>query len=369
MITWDGLARAAAHPNVIAFSRVIRQGETNQDDSAFTLMNGGAHFDAPPWVHPAQSGIGGTSTASGAYQIVVGTWGDFLKAFGDMDFSPENQFLCYVWRLDYRHALEDVFAGRITNAIAKLAQYEWTSLQLSKNTDVAPAVYQAYGGTLADDSPDDAPPPPAVPTADDAAPTTPEPAPLLEQPQGETHMGVFAALLPEILQSIPSLISVFGSPNDSEVAKRNQAAGVVVADTLVKATNAVNLQDAVTKIQSDDAALKAATLALEPIIVKLTEVGGGLAEARKAAAVADGDWRKVVWSFPFILAVIIMPLVYAIVIASLVKASWLTEFTNDQRMFVWSFIIGGAFGAIVGFVYGTTIQSAKKDDIIAGRNP
>jgi hypothetical protein len=174
-------------------------------------------------------------------------------------------------------------------------------------------------------------------------------------------MGIFAALLPSILQSLPELLKVFGSDSDSEVRKRNQAAGVVVAETLIKATNAVNLQEAEEKLRTDPAALAAAREALSPVIAQLVETGGGgIDGARKAAASPDGDWRKLVFTFPFALAVAFLPLIYSVVLAALVKRPWLAEFSDDARMMVITAVINLILGALVGYVYGQSNQAVKR---------
>lgn len=171
---------------------------------------------------------------------------------------------------------------------------------------------------------------------------------------------ILGALLPSLLQSLPELIKVFGSDSDSEVRKRNQGAGLVVADTLIKATNAINLQEAAEKIQNDPAALQSARDALAPMIAQLGEAGGGGIEgARKAAEAAGGDWRKVVFTFPFLLFLALVPLIYAVVAAALVKQPWLAEFSDDARMMVITAVINLILGSIIGYVYGQSNQKNR----------
>ena len=46
------LAESLKNTNVQAFLRVIRAGESSQDDSAYTVINGGSHFtdfSKHPW--------------------------------------------------------------------------------------------------------------------------------------------------------------------------------------------------------------------------------------------------------------------------------------------------------------------------------
>lgn len=91
------------------------------------------------------------------------------------------------------------------------------------------------------------------------------------------------AFLPEILKLIPALGPLFSS--GSEVANRNLAAATVVGDTLVKATSALNLQDAVEKMQTDKEVLATAQEAIHELLPQLMEGGGGgIDGARKFAA-------------------------------------------------------------------------------------
>lgn len=347
-MTRDDLVAALTHDNVSAFLRVLREGESSQDDdTAFHIIVGGQRFDSfdqhPHIFVPQPNGT--QSSAAGAFQITWTTWTDYIRAYGPRPFTPEEQALCAVFLINRAGALDDVIAGRLDAAIRKLTKV-WTSLAIPKRQKEAPEIFAAYGGRLADSQ---------VPQPiDSPAPQT------TVAPQGKP-MGIFAALLPTILQSLPQLISVFGSPNDSEVAKRNQAAGVVVADTLIKATQAVNLQDAVEKIQNDPSALDAAHAAVNALIPQLVETGsGGIGGAREAMKITDGDWRKLVFSLPFVGMVAIMPLVWAIVAASVFKAGWLVEVDDQLRGVVWGFVIGTGFGSIIGFIYGTTNDSSKK---------
>ncbi len=75
-------------PNVAAFLRVIRQRESSQDDSAYTVINGGAHFTdfaRHPW-HGIPTTQG--ARACGAYQFLGTTWSDVAARYGIADFTP-----------------------------------------------------------------------------------------------------------------------------------------------------------------------------------------------------------------------------------------------------------------------------------------
>jgi muramidase (phage lysozyme) len=217
---------------VQGFLALIRQGETNQTDDAYRMCFGGSLFDAPPWVHPNTPITKGslTSTAAGAYQFLASTWKGLVAQYHFEDFSPANQDLGAIALIAGRKALAAVKAGDIHAAI-RLCGQEWASLpgsqygQPTQKLSKALEVYRQAGGALSE-------------------PADPPPV------KAEVKMpAALLAFLPEVLKLIPALGGLFGS--GSEVSNRNLAAAQVVGDTLVKATQAVNVQDAVEKMQAD----------------------------------------------------------------------------------------------------------------------
>lgn len=174
----DAVTAAYGEANCKAFLRVIRERESSQDDSAYTVINGGSHFTAPPWRHPWH-GIPTTqgARASGAYQYLGTTWARVAEALGfGEDFSPINQDLGAVYLIAGRGALSDVLSGRVAEACVKLRP-EWTSLpgaaEASPNwtMDKVREVFVRWGGTLAEPLPEQ----PAAPIEDvshQAAPAT-----------------------------------------------------------------------------------------------------------------------------------------------------------------------------------------------------
>lgn len=215
-MTRSDLIAARDDNNVGAFLRVIREGESSQDDSAYTELYGGSHFesfDDHPRKHFPLPG-GQTTSAAGAFQETEATWNDFTKLFGPMPFTPENQALCAVWLISRAHALEDVIAGRLHAAILRLSKV-WTSLALPKRQAQAAEVFVAYGGTLEE---------------------TPQTVVPIVTPQVKP-MGILAALIPSLFQVAPDLIRLFGGGPMSE---RNAAVAQKVADVAVQVTGAVN---------------------------------------------------------------------------------------------------------------------------------
>ncbi len=141
--------------NVRAFLRVIRQGESSQDDSiAYRMIVGrqGAQFSSFA-DHPRIFGTP-TSTAAGAYQITKTTWDWVRGQMGLKDFSPASQDAAALGLIAYRGALLDVLNGNLEAAIPKLRK-EWTSLPGAAENNAAAgsmakakSVFIAYGGSL-----------------------------------------------------------------------------------------------------------------------------------------------------------------------------------------------------------------------------
>ena len=129
---WTDLLPELENGNVLAFLRVIRQGETGQTPEAYRMMFGGSLFDAPPWQHPRMLHTfnGLSSTAAGAYQFISRTWDALVEQYHFPDFSPQSQDLAAVALIKGRGALDDIKAGDVSEAIRKCCE-EWASLPYS----------------------------------------------------------------------------------------------------------------------------------------------------------------------------------------------------------------------------------------------
>lgn len=343
------LREARNHPNVNAFLRVLREGESSQDDSAFTVCYGGTHFAAPPWDHPRKSIKAGawTSTAAGAFQFLQRTWDNLVKQYGFEDFSPDCQTEAAIALIAGRKALDDVMAGRFDQAIAKCNK-EWASLpgspygQPVMTMKQARMVYEAWGGSFAE-------------TTKSETQEANVPAPLIP-----IAIAAAQAFLPRLIEMIPALGAAFGS--GSEVQKRNVAAASMVADAVTKTLGEPNLQAAMERMESDPEALTQARDAVTSILPTLVEAGGGgLEGARKAAENQSGDWRKLVFSLPFVGLVAFLPTIWAVVAAAVFRASWLIEMDPQMRGTVIGFVMGTVAGGIVMYIYGASMtKSAPK---------
>lgn len=146
--------------NLNAFLLMLRQAEGTASADGYAALYGYrpgngkvfTDFSKHPNVY-FKTPWGGT-TAAGAYQITFGTYKDAAAATGLTDFSPATQDAMAVWLIDRRgRALQDVLAGRVQAAIAKLGNI-WASLPSSKSgqpqrsLDQLVSVYQNQGGLL-----------------------------------------------------------------------------------------------------------------------------------------------------------------------------------------------------------------------------
>ena len=346
-MTRDDLKAALRHPNIAAFLRVIRAGESSQDDSAYTVMYGGDHFDpvATKWQHPNKlnTARGLKSTAAGAYQFLFRFWTPIAKQYGLEDFSPPNQDIAALALIRECKAIDVIKEGLLHEAIRR-TRSRWASLpgagygQPEKSLAHAQAVFERYGGVVAASQPK------------------------VTQEKSMPLPAIVLPLLQVAASLIPQLGSLFGSGSDT--SNRNVAAATAVADTLVQATQAVNLQDAVARIQSDPEALQAATHAIADLWPSITEVGSGGIEAARKAAVTPGATpfhkQGVFW-----ITVGLLPLVYVIVLAALGKWEYIGDVTSETRAQVIGTVLGTILGGIVGYFYGTSAGSQRKTDVLA----
>lgn len=361
------LRAALEDSNVRAFLAVIDLGEHGphaDDEWRYRTMFGGGLFDAPPWQHPNRknAAAGLVSTAAGRGQFLAGTWADLVAIYGFPDFSPPCQDEAMVALVTRRDALDDVIEGRFEVAIEKCAR-EWASLPGSPygqpvlDIDAAARRYLERGGQLSGErKPAESFNPDSLETehyGDAVTESTVQPE------EVNTMSPIVLPLLQVAAQFIPQLAEKFSS--GSEVAKRNIAAGKVLADAITTATNSPNLQAAVEKMQADPDAVKAAKVAVAQQWPELFEVGGGIDEARKAAASVEQipPWKNpAVW---FMGAFI--PLIYGA--AYLVLTG--ERFSQDAKMMVVTAIFSGLLAAGTGFFLGSSLGSQRKTPMIASK--
>lgn len=337
-------ATALRSSNMKAFLRVIRAGETSQEDKAFTTLVGNTQFsslaDHPRktvWIRSLQL----YSTAAGAYQFLARTWDECAKALELPDFSPASQDLAAVFLIRRRKALEAVLAGNVERAIALCAR-EWASLpgspygQPVKKLDECLRIYATYGGTLQADQ--------AAAPQPTKGPDMPILAPFLK------------AALPSLVQSIPLLGQLFGS--GSEVSDRNIKTAELAVKILQDSTGARNVQEAVEILKTDPAAVATATEAVQAHWLELTEAGGGGIDGARKADTArmthEGPWWEVLLrSHSFWVAMLMLPLVYLIVF-SIIGVVGNAEWSPEVRASIAGLIVGTIIGGLMGYYFGQT---------------
>ena len=168
--------------NIAAFLWMIRRCEGTSGPTGYQTMFTGATFDpnsptvvlsnlyVQPFVgqpnkaqgfkdHPGlaiTAGVNGkglTSTAAGAYQFLTTTWAACKKQLSLPDFSPSSQDQACILLLKRRGALDDIKAGRFTQAVIKCNK-EWASLpgspynQHPKEMSVALGFVKQGGGSI-----------------------------------------------------------------------------------------------------------------------------------------------------------------------------------------------------------------------------
>jgi muramidase (phage lysozyme) len=336
---------ALKSPNVQAFLRVLRAGESSQDDVAYRTMYGGgtfASFQDHPRIKNTAAGI--TSTAAGAYQFLEKTWNGLDAQYNFPDFSPATQDFAAVALILGRGALDDVLAGRFEQAIRKCNK-EWASLpwspygQPTRTIEQARAVYEAYGGKYSEG------------TVDTAQPT--KESKMVPLPIIGLALQAIAAFMPKVRELFPG----------SEVSERNLKAAEAVVNIAKDAIGAANEQDLITKLKEDPQAANVVEKAVQDNWFGIVEVGGGIVEARKAAL----EMTKAevsLWKNPaFIISFMLLIPVYAVIgsVIGFFGDTSVMLWDDNVRMLVVG-IISNVVSGTMGFWLGSSFGSQKKSD-------
>ena len=357
-MTLDDLATALTHPNMQAFLKMLRHGEGTAHADGYRTLFGGELFDNSFVDHPRKlvtRKLGSeqiTSSAAGAYQFLSKTWDGLVRQYGFSDFSPKTQDLAAVALIAGRNALAPVLAGRLGAAIERCNR-EWASLpgspygQPTVTTAKVIELYTAAGGRFEFETPKSVPTPTPAPVPIPTPIATPLPS--TEPTFKEKIMPPFLlAALPALFEAVPKLFGLFG--DKSEQHEKNVKAIQIVADIAKTATNSVNEQELITKLQQDPAAVAQVKAAVERRWFELTEIGGGVEAARKADAVAVATPGSLWRSPSFIIALALLPLVYLILGA--VVGLWGAPFSDDVRSAIANGIIGLVLGSLSGYYFG-----------------
>lgn len=155
----DDIPEGQAALNERAFLDMIAYAEGTSSANGYRMMFGGRLFesyaDHPRVLHDFTNRIGEKlkTSAAGRYQFLARTW-DELRAKLDLpDFGPASQDAAALELIRQRGALPDVRAGRVADAVRKVAPI-WASLpgagynQPERKLAQLIAAYQSNGGTM-----------------------------------------------------------------------------------------------------------------------------------------------------------------------------------------------------------------------------
>lgn len=346
-----------SNPNVQAFLRVIRAGETSQDDVAYRMMFGGGLFEGFEH-HPniVNSAAGLKSTAAGAYQFLYSTWSGLVAKYSFPDFSPYSQDCGAIALIAGRGALDDVQAGRFDEAVAKCNR-EWASLpgspygQPTRSLSALREVYVIYGGTLAG-SP--VHPETVTDTQDKLAPIV-ESKPVFTRKPTVEPLTILSLGISALSKLVPAISQMFPG---SEVSERNAKAATVLLETAKDSIGAVNTQDLAQKIDSDPST----HASIIDAIGTLVEVGGGIPEARKA--VVEMQKAGPLYSNPaFVITILLFIPVY-MVIASILGLVGTVVWDDNVRMLTVG-IVSNVISGIMGFFLGSSFGSQQKTTMLS----
>lgn len=376
----EAYSAALADRNVRAFLRVIREGESSQDEQAYRWLFGSkrsnpklfGNFADHPRIKTYEAWDGqfiangklDFTTAAGAYQILASTWDRIQKRHPLPDFSPASQDEAAVYLIDGRGALADVLAGNIEAAIVKL-RHEWASLpgaahnQPKQKLDRALEVYREYGGVL---RPVDTP----APVEDRSVPYATEPASPPASPttvKGATMSPFVVPLISVLIDKIPEVARLFSS--GSAVAERNIEAAEVLAGVVKDAIGARNEQEAVEIISSDPGAIDQAREAVRRNFFELLEAKEkSVAAARQhmTSYMQIKDVRTVLgrFTFPELLALIM-------IVISATGAGFVLlggDFSMELKGAVITTILIGGFVGVREFFFGSSpVEQANNEAV------
>jgi lysozyme len=180
--------------------------------------------------------------------------------------------------------------------------------------------------------------------------------------ESQTMPPILAAVLPTFLEAAPKLIRIFG---DGKQSDKNARAAQIVADIAKEATGERNEQAAAEAIASEPKAAQAFQAAVHERWFELTEVGGGVQEARAFTERLIGlpDWRGV--GFSILMGVLALTIVFG---GGLMLWSLLQDPATppEQKGMVLGAIIA-TIGAPVAFFFGSSASSRAKDQALIDR--
>jgi lysozyme len=170
----------------------------------------------------------------------------------------------------------------------------------------------------------------------------------------DKHMApIVAALMPSLISAIPEIAKLFGSGPKTD---KTAAIAQKVAETVIAATNAPNLQAAVETVQADPQMRAQATEAVQAIWYELQEIGGGISAAREFSARTAADGASFIRMPAFWISLALLPLLYGTVYAVLTGGD---GFTSELRAAIASSVVTGVLGAVAGFWLGSSFTTSR----------
>jgi muramidase (phage lysozyme) len=316
--------------SVQAGLRVIRAGESSQDESAYTIINGGSHFssfdDHPT---PNLSTYKG-GKAAGAYQFLPSTWAGLKAQYGFTGFTPHEQDLGAVALICEKQAIDALQAGDWQEFLDR-CRSTWVSLPRTLTGKFATAAG-------------------IVPTV-----VTPTATATKER----SMPAILAALIPALLAKLDiSKITDLFKPG-VPVTERNTQIGIQLFD-LAKSTFGVPNEQAVIEHldANPEAVVELKAKVFENWYAIMEEGGGGgIAGARQAdtstmmLAITNNKWWIVFTSPSFLMALCLLPLVYLVVL-SIIGMIGNVNWSNDVRAAIAGTVVGSILGGLIGYYYG-----------------
>lgn len=176
-----------------------------------------------------------------------------------------------------------------------------------------------------------------------------------EKPKKGFMAPILAALLPSLVSLIPELAKLF---NGGPKTQQNLALAEKVANIVVSATNAPNLQGAVELMQTNPQALASAKQAVKEVWFELAEAGGGGIEGARSYNLKFAESGFPFWKMPaFWITVLLLPLLYGTVYLVLTGAS--ESFSGELRAAIASSVVTGVLGGAIGFWLGSSFTTSK----------
>uniref|UniRef100_UPI0035B34F16 glycoside hydrolase family 24 protein n=1 Tax=Hylemonella sp. TaxID=2066020 RepID=UPI0035B34F16 len=150
-----------ARMNERAFLDMIAYAEGTSSPEGYRMMFGGGLFnsyaDHPRVLHEFTNKVGQRlkTSAAGRYQFLARTWDELQRKLDLPDFGPASQDSAALELIRQRGALADVRAGRVSEAVRKVAPI-WASLpgagynQPERKLSQLLQAYSASGGAISE---------------------------------------------------------------------------------------------------------------------------------------------------------------------------------------------------------------------------